>query len=241
MVTLRPLAAFLVFSSLLAGCAAKSPDPFAMPRSSFDAIRTIAIGEVGVPSGLTDPEGVRSRLSALLAEELTAMGFTVIPTEEVNRVARAIRDAAGPLFDPATGRPDSVRLAAMGEQFSAAVRDSLGANAFLDPDVVVRPAPFVSGKARWDGATQEVQSFGSTLLMAMGGVRKEGVVSALSLRVNILDRPGGQLLYQSFGGLEVLANHRLQPVPYSELFQDQGRAPHAVRVAIAPLRDRHGN
>jgi hypothetical protein len=236
--TLRVLPALFVLSSLVAGCAAKAPDPFKVPRSQFDGIRTVAVADVGLPVEVREPEAVKSRIADLLAEELMAAGFNVVPRAEVKRVAAAIREAAGPIYDPVTGKPDSAKVAAMEEAFRAAVRDSLGADAFLDPDVVVERAPFAGGKARWDGTSQTVQGLGSQMLMAVVGLEKKGVVPALSVCIKVMDEPNGTLLYHHHGGLEVLADHALRQVAASELFADDSRTVNAVTLALAPLRGR---
>jgi hypothetical protein len=228
------LVAFALAPSLfLAGCAAKvPPDPFQVPRSHFDAIRTIAMAEVGLPDGVLESDRVKSRIRQLISDELSAAGFTVIPNSEVRRVWDEIRDAAGPLYDPVTGQIDSVKAVAMTAEYRAALQD-LGADAFLDPDVLVVRAAFGGGQARWDGTSQMVQSLVSRLML-----QKQGVLPALSVCVKIYEGPGAPMLYHHHGGLEVLADHNLKGVPASQLFSDDARTAQAVTLALAPLRDR---
>jgi hypothetical protein len=225
----------LAHSVSLAGCAAKAPpDPFQVPRSQFDVIRTIAVAEVGLPDGVLETDRVKSRISELITDDLSAAGFMVIPSSEIRPIWEGIKDAAGPVYDPVTGKPDSVKVAAMTAEFRAALLD-LGVHAYLDPDVLVVRAAFGGGQARWDGTSQTVQSLVSRLML-----QKQGVLPALSVCVKIFDGPGAQLLYHHHGGLEVLANHNLKEVPASQLFTDDARTVQAVSLALAPLRHRAG-
>jgi hypothetical protein len=226
-----------VLAFLVTGCAAKAPDPFQVPRAHFDGIRSIAVADVGLAHEVPEPEAVRSRLADLITEELTAAGFSVVPRAEVMQVAEAIREQAGAIYDPVTGEPDSAKVAAMEEAFRAAVRDSLGADAFLDPNVVVERAWLAHGKARWDGTSQTLGSMVETLAMVARGLH-EGGIPALSLCVKVLDEPNGSLLYHHHGGLELLADHSLREVPASELFADDSRTVTSVTLALAPLRGR---
>jgi hypothetical protein len=218
----------------------KHQKPFRVPRTELRAsVHTIALTPVWLEPAVSD--SIRRRalsLDTLLAGHLEAGGFRLVPASVADSVWTAIRDSSGGLYDAATGQPDSARMEAARVRFRATLQSSFGADAILFSSVVVVPAKFDDGSARWDGAKQPLANFGKRFLQALlKGGTYQGETAALSLRTALV-RIDGQLLYDNRGGLQVASIPRagkFYDVPDAELLADPAQLRGSVRIAVCHL------
>jgi hypothetical protein len=222
---------------LLAACPkAQQLDPFQINRAEFaQSVRRVAVVSAALPADLSDAERVRDEIDSLLVVQLSAAGYTVAPRRESEPHRARIEAAGGGIFDPVTGRADTLKARDIRLQLARELRDSLGVDAVVQPTVFVTQARLVSGWAHWLGARQQVQSFGSQVLF--GGA--SGGVPALGLHVRVVG-PNGDM-YANAGGLEVIQRLGItgaKEVLPSTLFRDTERTASAVAIALKPMLER---
>lgn len=230
------IAAFLTVAGLAAACGGKPYDPWLAPESEFrSTVSRIALITVQTPEELQDPDPVRALFDSLLTGTLTAAGFAVIPSARSRALWSHGVDSIGGAFDPNTGRADTLKLWAIQRYVLGRLEAEDSADAFLAPAVVIVGADFREHKARWDGASQTIEGFGSTVLRLFSGWNREGRVPALSLNVDIRAM-AGRRLFSNRGGIEVWAKPGSEePVPRAELFVDPARNTRAVWLALRPI------
>ena len=218
----------------------KHQKPFRVSAAGLrDAVHTIALTPAWLQAEVSESTRQRTQvIDSLVAVTLEAGGFGLVPTAVTDSLWKTIRDSTGGLFDPATGRPDSARTEAARSQFLRSLHDQFQADAILYSAVLVVPARFDDGSAKWDGAKQSFANFGKRFLRALlSGGTYQGQTNALSLRTALVGADG-QLLYDNRGGLQVLAiprSGKFIEVPESALLTDRGQVRGAVRIAMCQL------
>lgn len=230
------ITALLAVVGLAAGCGGKPYDPWLAPESEFrSTVSRIALVTLQTPEELADPSPVRALFDSLLASTLSAAGFDVIPSSRAGALWIHAIDSAGGVFDPNSGRADTMKVWAIQRYVLGRLAAEDSADAFLAPAIVIVGADFHEHKARWDGASQTIEGFGSTVLRLFSGWNQEGRVPALSLDVDIRTM-AGRRLFSNRGGIEVWARPGSDaPVPRAELFVDPERNSMAVRIALRPI------
>jgi hypothetical protein len=228
----------LLAVAALAACASSQKrNPFIVPKETFSgSLRIVAVAPVRLPGDVEDPEPLRARYAALLADRLRGAGLTVVPPEQVGPIVEERTREAGGLFDPVTGKVDESRARTLRAAIGRDLKERFGADAWIDPQVRVVHAPVSHDQAQWDGVSDAVnQGFFQKLLLT-----HSGAMPALSLAVWLVDAQGAQL-YANAGGIHVLSHITLGGSPVrrtrAELFEDEARNADAVRIALAPLLD----
>lgn len=243
-----PLAHVVALGIILAlavqGCAKAKYDPWIAPEALFfGSVRTIALAPVVTPQDLDDSEPVAAMFDSLLSAMLQAAGFRVVGRSVVAKVWKRGIDSAGGYFDPRTGHEDTTRRNALRRYLSSRLRVEHEADAILFPSIMVVSAEFSEWKAKWDGASQGIESVGGTLLRGLFGFWRRGTTTALSLSVQI-ESVDGDVLFINRGGIEVWGRPGgglkggLRRVPRNELFDEPERNAKAVQIALRPIVER---
>jgi hypothetical protein len=233
------LAVTAIWVVLGTACAGHTPyNPFLVPQARiYGAVKTIALAPVVAPRELNRVDPARGRFDTLLTAQLRAAGFAVVPADSSLALWKHFTDSLGGLFDPTTGARDSAKFSLARRLTMAALKQRFGADAWLHPRIVFSPAKFDAGKATWDGATENYQSFGAKFLSALLGTETYGRTPALSFAVDLEDLDGRDL-YVDQGGLQLYElphGRQFEPIPDSALYADPDRNAKAVQLALRAL------
>jgi hypothetical protein len=234
------MVAALLAAGLVAACGGRQKfTPWLVPEEKFfGSVRTIAVSPVVIPGDLERPQPVQATFDSLIASQLRAAGFGIVPAAAVAQVLERASAEAGGLYNPTTGALDTVRAAAIDKAVRDELRERYSADALLGARLVTVTAEFSDGDVVWDGAIQSTESFGGAALRLMLGISKHGTVPAYSLSVQIKNVAGEQLYYNR-GGIEVAGKwtgrNKLQLFPRDQLFDEPDRNAGAVRIALRPL------
>lgn len=229
----------LAVGLLGAGCAAHPPrDPFMISRDTFfKNTKTIALLPLGVPDDRDDPDPVRATFENLLQAKLWTAGFTVVPPLEYEQIWKGITQQMGGYFDPVTGERDEAKLEAARQHARRELAAKSHADALLRPRLVVVPASFDHGQARWSGVSEAVGTGDFWEVLLSDTNTSNGQITGISLSVVIEDVNGAKW-YANAGGIQLLAKlsyRSFKPVPRDALFADGARNAQAVDVALGPL------
>jgi len=232
----------LPFTALLfvgTACAGRTPyDPFLVPKDSiFSRTRTIALAPAYASFELENPTTPCAKFDSLIAAEIRAAGFTVVPAHESAAIWERISDSVGGFFNPTTGARDSARFDTARRLAMDELRARFGADAWLHPSLGLVRADFRNGTAKWDGVKESYQSTGGKILNALGGVSTFGTAGAISLLVIVEDTRGVDL-YANRGGVQLYVRPKgreFVEVPRGDLFIDELRNQTAVRIALGPF------
>jgi hypothetical protein len=242
----KAIRAVLVAALIVAGCA-PAVDPFRIPADEFRRpVKTVAVANVLVPSDLGADATVRTKFHPAIEDKLRQAGFTVVPAQHVGEIREAKERELGGLFDPHTGKLDDAKLATLMSFVRGELKTRFSADAILLSRVRTVTAnfaytPMVGVRAKWDGATESLETGSFDKVVSPRG---SGKVDALSLLVNIEDL-NGSALYAYAGGIQVLSKlapgagqfggNTFVPVPKAELLADQERIQQAVSYALGPF------
>jgi hypothetical protein len=95
---------------LVSGCA-KPYNPFRIARDELRGrIHIIALAPIRVDPDVVDAVPARERIERMARERLSAGGFTVVETKEMERLWREAATDVGDVFDPITGKGDEKRF-----------------------------------------------------------------------------------------------------------------------------------
>jgi len=228
-----------ILAGLGTGCAGHAEyDPFLVPEDRiYGTVKTIALYAVLAPSELGSVDPQRGKFAALIAAQLEAAGFTVVPPEVSDSIWTRLTDSLGGLHDSHTGERDTVKLNTARTLAMSELQARFHADAWLHPYIVFSDAKYEEGDAQWDGAKQSYQSLGKKLLTALLGEGTSGKTKALSLWV-VMEDMDGEELYENQGGLQLYMIPQGQDVVKidpAELYADSKRNSTAVRLALEPL------
>jgi len=206
--------------------ASSSYDLFLVPSGEFrDSVKRVVIAPVVLQTDVAVPEAVLQRIDSLIAGELTASGFEVVPSLVYEEIWMRLNEEAGGFFDPYTGERDDERFEAAVSQLKLELQQGFDPDALVYPEIWPVEVPVSYGVASWDGVKQS--SF-----------NVNDVTLALSL-VIVIEDMGGKELYVNGGGLEVaeMWSRALGVVrrPTSNMFRDEERLINAVQIALQPL------
>jgi len=234
-------AALLVLPLVLAGCSSKpriaATDPFLTTEEAFKkSVKILAVAQMEIPPGLPDTATVADEFSALIDEELSRRGYSVIRPQKYTAAWNKVSAGMGDFAILGSEERDEAKMS----QAMVRTMEALGADFKLDavvfPSIVVVEAEFGAGRAVWDGAEQKIETAGAMESFFAGSQR--GVVGAVSLKLSIRDREGKTLFIHN-GGIQVLSQMEGKAfvnVPREELFADKERNRRAVEIAIEPLK-----
>lgn len=192
-------------------------------------IGIIALLPTSVPSRVPNGATGQRVLDSLIAAELNAAGYAIVPVEVVRPVWGRIVDSVRGFYDPASGEVIPEKLAAV----RGAVAREVGAGALLEGRVAMIRLPFKgSKKVEYDGVSEKVTPAGDM----------SGEVSAISLVVVVSDT-SGTALHCGRGGIQLLAkgtlwSTRVREVKPEKVFAESDRNLAAVRRALGGLLDR---
>ena len=185
-------------------------------------------------------DDVRQRYRDALALKLTQLGFEVVGGDDYGRLWDAERAAARGYFDPFTGRLDEPKLKASRMRVFESMQALHTVNAVLLPALVVRPVPFDSGTAEWDGVKESITGKSKLGGLFDRSMNYAGHLNAVSLVVHVID-PAGVPIFEGSGGIQlterILAG-RQAPLAESELLSESAKDALAINLALAPLSPR---
>jgi len=230
----------LAILAITAGPVESKPkyNPFLVPRDSIlMSVKRVALRQVsGVPEDHPRRAGIVAEFDSLLSAELRSAGFEVVSSAAVDTLQKRMRDSMGGLFDPGTGKPDTVKAQLLRRRVLDALRDEFHADAWLHPSFDVYTAGFNGGTATWMGASETVRPKG--LLGFLGSNQVSGNVPAIALEVVIEDMTGRNV-FVDIGGLQVLEkyslSHKFAKVPQDSLWANSRRNSDCVRLALGAL------
>ena len=217
--------------------AKKKYEPFKIPRDQFvGQVKTVALRHLaGMPEDYARSDSTKAVFESLLTAELQQAGFKVLPSSIFDQVRQESLDSLGGIFDPKTGAEDTTRA----HQVHMRTLEQLGAryqaDALLNPRLLAVTAPFSSGSAHWDGASQKLWKGTQGVFGILD--KRTGSVPALSLLVVITDTKGDQL-YVDAGGLSLASRidgNSFKDLPEDSLFGNPLRNASSVRLALAAL------
>lgn len=188
----------------------------------------IALSPVVGSSVRPDSVAVSTRIEQLVARRLSKAGFETVPAVEAAGIRARLLDSVGGYYSRMTGEIVEEKYRAVEAGTLAALKDRLGADAWLLLELVAATADFSGGKARWDGASEGVAPVG------------KGTVMALSLR-GILLGGYGDTLFAGRAGIQVLQkvkDYQIVRVPPAKLLADDDRVEKATRMLVDSLRVR---
>jgi hypothetical protein len=209
-------------------------DLYLVPREEFsDSIERMVLAPVAVEAAVEVPESVLMMVDSVIADRLSILGFSVIPSVVYEELWTRIVEESGGFFDPYTGERHEQRFQTAVMQLKQELRDRFDPDALVYPEIWLVEAENAYGTAMWDGASQSAARMGA-------------LVMALSLIVTIEDIDGNEL-YVNGGGIalaERYSSELSQTVPAApgQIFEDPERVVNAVDVALEPLASkRSGN
>jgi hypothetical protein len=172
----------------------------------FQDSTVIAVAPVDIPPQLEVYVDAQRTFGALLAQQLRAMGFAVVPPETTVAVWLQARDSLGGYFDTYTGKAIPAKRDSVFMTMRRLLRDRHGAAAWLRPSLIVVGRPFTGGTVKWDGVEEESGGAGGLLHAFLGGT-SVGTIPAASFAVYVQDLEGNQV-YLGLGGIRLLARVR---------------------------------
>lgn len=207
------------------------------------APKVIALSSVAVRA--TTDSALRERATvfdSLIENVVRAQGFTVVPHDSTDAVAKDVSDSLGGLFDPMTGAADTTRLRAIREATRQRLMARFGADLWLRAYVVVEGIRFRGERVTWHGTTEITGATGGLGRLLIG--TKYGTIPALTLVVYVSDT-AGRTVYRGDGGIQLLMKAgrsvtKPRDVPEAEIFASPVRNAHAVQVALDSLAARLG-
>lgn len=181
--------------ALASGCASPQkiiPHPgIKIAEAKFrDQISTLCLLETSSELGFEESDERMSKFAELLAKELEALGFAVVPASEVDATWDAVREAEGGYFDLHTGTIDTARWDAVSEKFYAEIKRVHSCDATVFPSLVVVNAGVGGEAATWDHRRTKFR------LMFTGHI------PAISVRIVINNGPKSEIYY-GVGGIQL--------------------------------------
>ena len=212
------------------------------PRPVF-APKVIALSSVTVHA--TRDSTLRARASvfdSLIENVVRGQGFTVIPHDSTDAVAKEASDSLGGLYDPMTGDADTIRFRAIRDATRRRLIARFGTDLWLRAYIGSEGVQFRGERATWHGTTEITGATGGVGRLLIG--TKYGTIPALTLEVFVSDTTG-RTVYRGAGGIQLLMKAgrgvaKPRDVPNAEIFASPARNAHAVHVALDSLAARLG-
>lgn len=199
--------------------------------------RVVAVGGIELERSLRPiHDRARSAFDPVIEASLTGMGYHVVPPAVTDSVWNHLRDSLGGFYDPFTGRVVREKFEAVYEGTRRALREDLGADAWMQPAIETVSPGFGGGEARWHGMKEETGGRGGLAGLLIG--RTTGMLNAISLAIRIEDTLDGDLLYGRYGGIQLtskLVSGELLAIDPDSLLRDETRIGAAVTFALDSL------
>jgi hypothetical protein len=237
---MRRLAAFWFALACAGHAGAQEYDPHQTSREQFRTqVSRLAMEPMVLPSETPDADRVCAGFEQLVAAELQAHGYEVVPSKVFREIWRRYAEDLGGVFDPVTGEALEKKHELTWEHTGRELEAKHGV------DAVVR-ALIVSGPLRFDagGFSLGWRAAGQTLVWRGERMWSEAAmpqrVEGPYLTVFIVDR-GGVLHYAMRAPIEwsrIYANRGYEEKPVTALYQDAQRNQRAVREVFEKLEPR---
>ena len=233
----------LIMVAIAALCATavdakKKYDPFRIPRDQIiGQMKTVALRHLaGMPEDYARSDSMKAVFDSLLSAELGQAGFKVVSGSVFEQIHQESVDSLGGAFDPKTGAQDTVRARQVHLRDLEQLKSRHQADALLRPRLEAVVAPFSSGTAHWDGASQKLWKGTQGIFGVLDN--RTGKISALSVVVVIEDMEG-KALYVDGGGLSLMSRitggDHFVDLPEDSLFGNPQRNANSVQLALAAL------
>lgn len=225
------------FAILVFGSACATPyDPFLIPAAELRSrVRTIALAPLRVSASVAEREFAREQIEPMVSARLSAGGFQVIASAEMEKLWRSAAGDVGDLFDPVTGRIDQERYDAVEASVYHELRAQHDADAVLWLRIDTVELYLATRNATFCGTTDAVYWPGGQL----GTLEQATLVIASCLYTNLYDMEEREL-YGIRSGLETIETFARQTRaerPLGERLKDRGRLREAVEATLGPLAD----
>lgn len=185
----------------------------------------------------------RARVERIVTRAFEAASIEVEPSPGVGKLAEAVDERSGAIYDPATGRVDATREAAYLDDLERSARDELGCSAFVQVGLHQVYAWYDGHHANWDGQRKPINSgariAGQVVLGVLSGVyiQERGWVPALSLSVDVTTLRGERVAFR-IAGVEPLMNFSVSRskdlLPEDRWLEDEAAVEFAIGSALGP-------
>jgi len=224
--------AVLVFAS---ACATPY-DPFRIPASELRGrVRTIALAPLRASADVADREQARAQIEPIVSARLSAGGFQVVASAEMEKLWRSAAGDVGDLFDPVTGKIDQERYDAVEASVYHELRAQHGADAVLWMRIDTVELYLATRNATFCGTTDAIYWPGGKL----ENFERATLVVASCLYTHLYDMEEREL-YSIRSGLEIVETFARQTRaerPQGERLKNPGRLREAVEATVGPLAD----
>jgi hypothetical protein len=224
---------------LVIGCATDKRlyNPLKVPREEIQKhVKVVAVAPLSINEELPNAKPAHEEFAALLIAELNSIGFQTISPSEYEQTFNRLRDEAGGLFDPMTGKADKEKYQKIRELFRQELATNFHVDAIIYPEVITHSVQFNMNEAHWNGVRESILPPG--LWAAAGLVMStHGDAPALSFCVTLEDMDGKHL-YVDCGGLQLLkktTGNVFVPVPVEKILTDHKRNANSVGIALSDL------
>ena len=245
---LRPPGArrlFLCWSILVcsASCSSTTPyDPFRISESELRSrVQTIALAPLQVSPFLADPAFARSQIEPVAATRLTAGGFAVVPSAEIERLWKSFAADVGDLFDPETGRVEAERWEAVEAAVYRDLQSEHGVDAVLYLGIASVDLHLPTANAVYCGTEDSLYwpNWNLEFVDSTQAKRTTTLARALCLTATLYDMEERQI-YAIRSGLEMIETYAMQTRarrPIEERLRDPERLQQAIEATLGPLAD----
>ena len=227
--------------ALVSSACATPYDPFKIPDSELrERVKTIALAPLSVNPLLVDRSYARSQIEPLATARLTAGGFQVVPSEEMEKLWLSIATDVGELFDPVSGEVNDERYEAVESAVYRDLHSIHGVDAVLYLGVKLVYVHIPKGQAGYCGRTDDLywpeRKIGFADRLAGHHVTLAGT---LCLEAKLFDMEERNI-YGIRGGLEVFETYVWQTRytrPVEERLHNLERLNEVIEVVVGPLAD----
>jgi hypothetical protein len=196
-------------------------------------VHIIAMLPVFGPQSIPNSKDISKRYETLITSILNKANIKVIPPEEYFKIHIPIREKAGALYDPMTGKPDEEKLKQVNEQTIEEMKKKHSIDSFIIMRINIVKISWNGNSANWDGVYESTT--GKTGLAGFfAAPDAKGSIPGLSLTVSIFDT-NEILLYFNAGGIQLLkmvSRSGLVDIPTEQLFTDKSKDVRAVNIAM---------
>jgi hypothetical protein len=228
----------------LSGCATvETRNPFRIDHQVlFYKVKTVVCMPVRLPEELQDADRIRAEFETALTAGLEQMELKVVPSREYSSLWDRMVKKAGGIYDANTGKPDVEKSKALRSRVLSEITKKFSADALVLPSVELKEVRWQGLKVNWDGVSEATSGkAGLEELFSLGN--SHGVISALSLKVVVVEPVTLDVYYGAYGGIQLyrhVVQGKFESVPMDKLLIDPAKNAKAAEIALAPLQEAYG-
>ena len=231
----KKIATILALLTLtLSACQSTPPYvPYKVEKSQIVAMpKKIGIMPTQVFFDIDNEEEKSNYFHDQLVSQFEKQDFEVITADKWKEIYQKVKDQAGQLYNPKTGKADQEKLKQVKAKARQQYFEKYGVSTILYSAIVPTKASWNKNSANWHGAEQAATGE-SGFWAYITAPDAYGTVGALSLWVNIED-DNQQDVFIEHGGIQLLSYATytgFENLPKSELLIDDIKNSHAVYLS----------